>query len=65
MANNAASGTSRASAAPAVTAGKACPNAKGWIAEDDFAGEYRYSGRPLVPLRTLDLAGCFDYFSNF
>ena len=27
---------------------------KGWIAEDDFDGEYRYAGRPLAPLRALD-----------
>lgn len=38
---------------------------KGWIAEDDFDGEYRYSGRPLAPLRTLDRAGRVAYFSSF
>jgi GntR family transcriptional regulator/MocR family aminotransferase len=38
---------------------------KGWIAEDDFDGEYRYSGRPLPPLRTLDRAGRVAYFSSF
>ena len=39
--------------------------AKGWIAEDDFDGEYRYSGRPLAPLRALDRAGRVAYFSSF
>jgi GntR family transcriptional regulator/MocR family aminotransferase len=39
--------------------------AKGWIAEDDFDGEYRYSGRPLAPLRTLDRSGRVAYFSSF
>lgn len=39
--------------------------AKGWIAEDDFDGEYRYSGRPLPPLRTLDREGRVAYFSSF
>lgn len=38
---------------------------KGWIAEDDFDGEYRYSGRPLAPLRTLDRTGRVAYFSSF
>jgi GntR family transcriptional regulator/MocR family aminotransferase len=38
---------------------------KGWIAEDDFDGEYRYSGRPLAPLRTLDRSGRVAYFSSF
>ncbi|NQW51708.1 MAG: PLP-dependent aminotransferase family protein, partial [Rhodospirillales bacterium] len=39
--------------------------AKGWIAEDDFDGEYRYSGRPLPPLRSLDRSGRVAYFSSF
>jgi GntR family transcriptional regulator/MocR family aminotransferase len=25
-----------------------------WILEDDYAGDYRYAGRPLAPLHTLD-----------
>ncbi|MGQ0584260.1 MAG: MocR-like pyridoxine biosynthesis transcription factor PdxR [Reyranella sp.] len=37
----------------------------GWIAEDDFDGEYRYSGRPLAPLRALDRSGRVAYFSSF
>ncbi|HTZ79099.1 MAG TPA: PLP-dependent aminotransferase family protein, partial [Stellaceae bacterium] len=28
--------------------------ADAWIVEDDYDGEYRYSGRPLAPLHTLD-----------
>ena len=38
---------------------------KGWIAEDDFDGEYRYSGRPLAPLRALDRSGRVAYLSSF
>lgn len=38
---------------------------RGWIAEDDFDGEYRYSGRPLAPLRALDRVGRVAYFSSF
>ncbi len=38
---------------------------RGWIAEDDFDGEYRYSGRPLAPLRALDRSGRVAYLSSF
>lgn len=32
----------------------------GWIVEDDYDGEYRYSGTPLTPLAALDgRDGCF------
>ncbi len=37
----------------------------GWIAEDDFDGEYRYSGRPLAPLRALDRTGRVAYLGSF
>jgi GntR family transcriptional regulator/MocR family aminotransferase len=37
----------------------------GWIAEDDFDGEYRYSGRPLAPLRALDRSGRVAYLGSF
>ncbi|MDR3515726.1 MAG: PLP-dependent aminotransferase family protein [Azospirillaceae bacterium] len=37
----------------------------GWIIEDDFDGEYRYSGRPLAPLRALDRSGRVGYLGNF
>lgn len=36
-----------------------------WIIEDDFDGEYRYSGRPLAPLRALDRTGRVAYLGNF
>lgn len=37
----------------------------GWIVEDDFDGEYRYSGRPLAPLRALDRTGRVAYLGSF
>lgn len=37
----------------------------GWIAEDDYDGEYRYAGRPLAPLRALDRAGRVAYLGSF
>ena len=37
----------------------------GWIAEDDFDGEYRYSGRPLAPLRALDRSARVAYLGSF
>jgi len=30
---------------------------KGWIVEDDYDGEYRYSGAPLAPLAAVDRGG--------
>lgn len=38
---------------------------EGWIAEDDFDGEYRYTGRPLAPLRALDRGGRVAYLASF
>ncbi len=38
---------------------------QGWIAEDDFDGEYRYSGRPLAPMRALDRNGRVAYLGSF
>jgi GntR family transcriptional regulator/MocR family aminotransferase len=38
---------------------------EGWIAEDDFDGEYRYAGRPLAPLRALDRSGRVAYLASF
>lgn len=38
---------------------------QGWIAEDDFDGEYRYTGRPLAPLRALDRSGRVAYLASF
>ena len=37
---------------------------EGWIAEDDFDGEYRYAGRPLAPLRALDRSGRVAYLAQ-
>ncbi|MBS0517401.1 MAG: PLP-dependent aminotransferase family protein [Proteobacteria bacterium] len=36
-----------------------------WIVEDDFDGEYRYSGRPLAPLRALDRTDRVAYLGSF
>jgi GntR family transcriptional regulator/MocR family aminotransferase len=38
---------------------------QGWIAEDDYDGEYRYAGRPLAPLRALDRSGRVAYLASF
>jgi GntR family transcriptional regulator/MocR family aminotransferase len=38
---------------------------KSWVIEDDLDGEYRYSGRPLAPLRALDRTGRVAYLGNF
>lgn len=37
----------------------------GWIVEDDHDGEYRYSGRPIAPLYTLDHGGRVIYIGSF
>jgi GntR family transcriptional regulator/MocR family aminotransferase len=39
--------------------------ADGWIIEDDYDGEYRYAGRPLAPLYTLDRADRVLYLGTF
>lgn len=39
--------------------------AGGWVLEDDFDGEYRYSGRPLAPLRALDRSGRVAFAGSF
>lgn len=36
-----------------------------WIIEDDFDSEYRYSGRPLAALQSLDRSGSVIYVSTF
>ena len=38
---------------------------RGWIVEDDYDGEYRYSGAPLAPLAALDQAGRVLYVGTF
>jgi len=37
----------------------------GWIVEDDYDGEYRYSGAPLTPLAALDRSGRVLYVGTF
>lgn len=37
----------------------------GWIAEDDFDGEYRYAGRPLAAMQGLDRDGRVIYVGSF
>ncbi|GHO70253.1 GntR family transcriptional regulator [Ktedonobacter sp. SOSP1-52] len=38
---------------------------QGWIVEDDYDSEYRYSGRPLEALHGLDRAGRVIYIGTF
>jgi hypothetical protein len=38
---------------------------QGWIVEDDYDGEYRYSGAPLAPLAALDRNGRVIYVGTF
>ncbi|KPC31456.1 GntR family transcriptional regulator [Pseudomonas syringae pv. cilantro] len=38
---------------------------QGWIIEDDYDGEYRYSGSPLAPLAALDQDGRVVYIGTF
>ena len=38
---------------------------QGWIVEDDYDGEYRYSGAPLAPLAALDQMGRVLYVGTF
>ncbi|EJM68223.1 transcriptional regulator with HTH domain and aminotransferase domain [Pseudomonas sp. GM50] len=38
---------------------------QGWIIEDDYDGEYRYSGAPLAPLAALDRHGRVLYVGTF
>ena len=37
----------------------------GWVIEDDYDGEYRYSGAPLSPLAALDHSGRVLYVGTF
>ena len=39
--------------------------AGGWIIEDDYDGEYRYSGAPLAPLAALDRQALVLYVGTF
>jgi GntR family transcriptional regulator/MocR family aminotransferase len=40
-------------------------SAGAWILEDDYDGEYRYAGRPLAPLYTLDRGHRVLYLGTF
>lgn len=37
----------------------------GWVVEDDYDGEYRYSGAPLAPLAALDRSGRVLHVGTF
>ena len=39
--------------------------ANAWIIEDDYDGEYRYSGHPVAALQALDNSGCVIYVGTF
>jgi GntR family transcriptional regulator / MocR family aminotransferase len=39
--------------------------ADAWMLEDDYDGEYRYGGRPLAPLHTLDCGNRVLYLGTF
>lgn len=39
--------------------------ADAWIVEDDYDGEFRFTDRPLVALRSLDASGCVIYSNTF
>jgi len=39
--------------------------ANAWIIEDEYDAEYRYSGRPLAALQSMDEAGCVIYIGTF
>ena len=40
-------------------------SADAWIIEDEYDAEYRYSGRPIAALQTLDSSGCVIYVGTF
>jgi GntR family transcriptional regulator/MocR family aminotransferase len=40
-------------------------DANAWIVEDDYDSEYRYAGRPLAALQSLDEAGRTIYLGSF
>ncbi|MDR5823626.1 PLP-dependent aminotransferase family protein [Caballeronia sp. LZ043] len=40
-------------------------DAKSWIIEDDYDSEFRYVGRPLPPLKSLDTHDCVIYCGTF
>ena len=40
-------------------------SANAWIIEDEYDAEYRYFGRPVAALQTLDSSGCVIYVGTF
>ena len=40
-------------------------DAEGWILEDDYDGDYRYSGRPLAALQAMDRSARVIYIGTF
>ena len=40
-------------------------SANAWIVEDEYDAEYRYFGRPVAALQTLDSSGCVIYIGTF
>jgi GntR family transcriptional regulator / MocR family aminotransferase len=40
-------------------------SASAWIIEDEYDAEYRYFGRPVAALQTLDSCGCVIYVGTF
>ena len=38
---------------------------RAWLIEDDYDGEFRYGGRPLAALKSLDRDGCVIYIGSF
>jgi GntR family transcriptional regulator / MocR family aminotransferase len=40
-------------------------NAGAWIVEDEYDAEYRYFGKPVAALQSLDRSGCVIYVGTF
>ena len=38
---------------------------RAWLIEDDYDGEFRYGGRPLAALKSLDRDGRVIYIGSF
>ena len=44
---------------------KLASRVRAWVLEDDYDGEFRYTGRPLPSLQGLDDSGCVLYLGTF
>ena len=40
-------------------------SANAWIIEDEYDAEYRYAGKPIAALQSLDRSGCVIYVGTF